>query len=256
MDLHKVDPDIQLEVDLLILDYLLCITIDSLLYAGGEAGGEPSDECDLGWYTDTIGIFRSQLPATALLSDDVRIKLQLLELVNGFRQYPFDNRNLNPPSTFSHTNQGKSVTLMQMATSFKSLCKTVSTMVSETNWVDIAAQFVIQAVLEKHQAPGFTDTQNQRIAWAKETLEQLSGEGQVSAQYMRYVQPPIGPDHDRLTSSFSELPIDRFRWSVFDILRTIMKMLEPPVLIQLERGQLCGLSRAETQDLKNRVGLD
>ncbi|KAL4973259.1 hypothetical protein BDW66DRAFT_142663 [Aspergillus desertorum] len=35
----------------------------------------------------------------------------------------------------------------------------------------------------------------------------------------------------------------------------IMQLLAPPVLIQLERGRLEGLSRTETQQLKQRIGM-
>ncbi|KAL4805242.1 hypothetical protein BDV18DRAFT_140482, partial [Aspergillus unguis] len=46
-------------------------------------------------------------------------------------------------------------------------------------------------------------------------------------------------------------------WStkVYDLLVDIMQLLEAPILLQLERGQLEGLTRAETQQLKERAGL-
>jgi hypothetical protein len=52
-----------------------------------------------------------------------------------------------------------------------------------------------------------------------------------------------------------KLPLFRFEGDVIDLLFDIMKSLEPPVLIQLERGKLGDLSRAETQALKDRIGL-
>ncbi|KAL4983072.1 hypothetical protein BDW68DRAFT_169640 [Aspergillus falconensis] len=43
--------------------------------------------------------------------------------------------------------------------------------------------------------------------------------------------------------------------SVVNTLVYIMQLLAPPILIQLERGRLEGLSRIETQQLKQRIGM-
>ncbi|KAL4992977.1 hypothetical protein BDV10DRAFT_38793 [Aspergillus recurvatus] len=43
--------------------------------------------------------------------------------------------------------------------------------------------------------------------------------------------------------------------TVINTLVYIMQLLAPPILIQLERGRLQGLSRTETQQLKQRIGM-
>lgn len=55
--------------------------------------------------------------------------------------------------------------------------------------------------------------------------------------------------------SSREMPLPNLRDELVHFLSTIVEGLEAPVLVQLERGQLQGLSRTETKQLKERVGL-
>jgi hypothetical protein len=43
--------------------------------------------------------------------------------------------------------------------------------------------------------------------------------------------------------------------AVVNSLLSVMQLLAPPILIQLERGRLEGLNRNETQQLKRRIGM-
>lgn len=51
-----------------------------------------------------------------------------------------------------------------------------------------------------------------------------------------------------------EMPLPRLQDAIVDFMSNLIEGLEAPVLVQLERGQLHGLSRVETQQLKDRVG--
>lgn len=53
----------------------------------------------------------------------------------------------------------------------------------------------------------------------------------------------------------NERVLRRLKSAVVDFLSDLVKTLDPPVLVQLERGQLGKLSRAETEQLKIRVGI-
>ncbi|KAL6233482.1 hypothetical protein BDW75DRAFT_186649 [Aspergillus navahoensis] len=53
----------------------------------------------------------------------------------------------------------------------------------------------------------------------------------------------------------SQLCNESSQTDVANTLVYIMQLLAPPILIQLERGKLEGLSRTETQQLKQRIGM-
>ena len=55
MESRTADPDTQLEVDLMILDYLLCVTIDLVLCAGkAKDEGQQTHDWELSWNLKTI----------------------------------------------------------------------------------------------------------------------------------------------------------------------------------------------------------
>lgn len=57
----EADSDTQSDVDLLILDYLLCTSIYGLVYVSGVEA-EQANECDLDWHLDAVhGMFHESL---------------------------------------------------------------------------------------------------------------------------------------------------------------------------------------------------
>ncbi|OGM39753.1 hypothetical protein ABOM_011017 [Aspergillus bombycis] len=111
----------------------------------------------------------------------------------------------------------------------------------------------MQAAVEGYRKSQSSDSLSKHITWAE---SQMANMKQAFTEYMSYLQPPDGTSlnvHMRTVST--KFPIDKFKCAVFDTLVKVMRVLEPPILIQLERGQLWGLSRADTKQLKDRVGL-
>ncbi|KAE8362969.1 hypothetical protein BDV27DRAFT_130642 [Aspergillus caelatus] len=249
--------DTQSDVDLLILDYLLCISIYRLVYTSGV---EQPNECDLDWHINTVHAFESFLPHSGLLPDDIQVKVQLFKFANALRYYP-DTRNTSQAreprlSSSKYWSEEKSISLSELAGTFITLCYTIGARLSEATWADTAAQFVMQAAVEEYRKSESSASLSKHITWAKNISDQTASKNKAFTDCMSYLQPPDGTSvnvHMRTISA--KFPINKFKCAVFDTLVKIMKVLEPPILIQLERGQLWGLSRAETKQLKDRVGL-
>ncbi|KAI9928079.1 hypothetical protein MW887_002931 [Aspergillus wentii] len=117
----------------------------------------------------------------------------------------------------------------------------------------------MHAMIEEYQASGDISTLkplNEYIAWTATNFDQAQKWSKECAKYIKYLRPLPGTllqDHLQVVSA--NMSGSRFAETVVDFLTDLMRTLEPPVLIQLERGKLGGLSRAETQQLKERVGL-
>ena len=137
---------------------------------------------------------------------------------------------------------------------FMDLCSTAVEKVSKTRWFDTGARFMVQAVLEEQRGgsqppedlselcawmPGDPIRDSKWVSIRKNYASKLPMPGDTTT-----AQPPIQ------LISFSE-----FRIAVMTFLLDLMTTLDPPILVQLERGKLGNLSREETQSLKERVGL-
>ncbi|KAE8399329.1 hypothetical protein BDV37DRAFT_234687 [Aspergillus pseudonomiae] len=253
----EADSDTRSDIDLLILDYLLCTSMYRLVNTSGVAAQEQANECDLDCHIYIVHAIESVLPNSGRLPDDIQVKVRLFEFANTFRCYPdgcITSQARESRLSFSRNwPEENPISLSELAGSFISLCYAVGARLSEATWANTAAQFVMQAAVEEYQKSQSSDSLNKHITWAE---SQMANMNQAFIEYMSYLQPPDGTSlnvHMRTVSA--NFPMDKFKCAVFDTLVKIMKVLEPPVLIQLERGQLWGLSRAETKQLKDRVGL-
>ncbi|KAE8375329.1 hypothetical protein BDV26DRAFT_268136 [Aspergillus bertholletiae] len=254
------DSDTQSDVDLLILDYLLCTSIYGLVHTRGVEAQEQTSQCDLDWHIDTVYAIKSVFPHSGLLPDDFQAKVRLFEFANALRWYPNARvaSQIRQPGLCSsgYWPTEKPISLSELTETFITLCRTIGTRLPEATWGDIAAQFVVQAAVEEYRKSESSASLSKHIAWAKKMSDQTANMNEAFTKCISYLQPPHGASlsvHMRIVST--KFPIDKFKCAVFDTLAKIMKVLEPPVLIQLERGQLWGLSRAETKQLKERVGL-
>ncbi|KAB8199335.1 hypothetical protein BDV34DRAFT_207023 [Aspergillus parasiticus] len=255
----EADSDTQSDVDLLILDYLLCTSIYGLVYANAVEA-EQANECDFDWHTNAVHAIESVLPHSGLLPDDIGVKVQLFEFANALRCYP-DARITSRArgtrlSCSRYWSEGKSISLSELAGTFITLCYTVGARLSEATWADTAAQFVMQSAIDEYRKSESPASLSKHITWARKISVQTANMNQAFTECISHLQPPDGTSlnvHMRTVSA--RFPINKFKYSVFDTVVNIMKVLEPPVLLQLERGQLWGLSRTETKQLKDRVGL-
>ncbi|KAE8349070.1 hypothetical protein BDV28DRAFT_160809 [Aspergillus coremiiformis] len=255
MELHTADPDTQTGVDLLILDYLLSTTIHGLVYASKEEIQQQSNKCDLNWNIDTVHVLSPEL-----LSDDIKVKIQLFKFAIAFQYY--QEARLRPqyhefqPNTRTGGLEERSISLPELAASFISLCNTVGARLSQAKWIDAASYFVLYVIIEEYRTSDTPVSLNKRVAWAEEILNEISNVSHISSQYLSDLQPPKKtPARVHWNTVSAKFPLQQFECAVFDVLIDIMMVLEPPVLVQLERGKLWGLSCAETKQLKDRVGL-
>ncbi|RMJ23431.1 hypothetical protein PHISP_05711 [Aspergillus sp. HF37] len=316
MDTASADPDTQTDVNLLILDYLLCLAIEAVLSKRiSEREGHQSQR-DAGWLVNSVNIINSILPQhqTQSLPPDLSTKLQLLAFAchfllrythNTLDERPGNLLSLRQPEpefagthglhieshTWTQTSRIKSLSnslanydpdiedkrykstlndleinpntaqprkhllpLSLLVPEFIALCTTASAAVPlpESSWFDIAVQLTALAFVEDIAVFGgaqFEEVYSRCLSWAPRDPDKARVWEQ-SREYYRseFVSPFV-------SKNVVALPIFRLEGDVIDFLFDIMKSLEPPVLIQLERGKLGDLSRAETQALKDRIGL-
>ena len=137
------------------------------------------------------------------------------------------------------------------------LCAMAKEKVSVTRWVDITAQFLMQAAAEEYHRHGneSPETFNKCLSWEPNDHSQAFVWKQASAKYVDSLQSQrraLLNAHSETTSS--EGSLRRLEGIVVDFLLDLMRTLDPPVLVQLEIGQLGRLSRAETEQLKGQIG--
>jgi hypothetical protein len=227
------------------------------------------------------------------LSQDMRIKLKLLEFIttcNQNQSHSIPANNQSPQCGLGEQKEGVAVTTERqvytphskpeaqgpqidtnsnhirpgpdihftIAYAFISLCIVANDRVSDSNWADIAAQLMLKAAAERHEFYGTTTPEmfSELIAQAPERIKRTPDWQRVADKYKTYIQPPLGVLPSRhLESTLKRLHTYRLGTTIINFLFDLMRRLNPPILLQLERGKLYGLSRAETQVLKTKVGL-
>ncbi|GES65590.1 protein-L-isoaspartate O-methyltransferase [Aspergillus terreus] len=233
MELSGPDPDIHVDVDLMILDYLLCMTLESILSAGQVRSEEKGEHNSIDSSIATIYAFKRLIPDPALIPEDIHTKLKILELADEIR------RCASPA---------------EILRDYVPLCRS---RYPRRRWVGVACQLIAQGAITAAKEPGITlrEGLNTHIAMT-ETSPNEERMRNATTQITSYFEPP--PDtpldaHIRRIST--NLTPARLRQELFNTLLDIMKTQDPPILVQLERGKLAGLSRAETQQLKERAGI-
>ncbi|GAT28352.1 hypothetical protein RIB2604_02504310 [Aspergillus luchuensis] len=247
MESPTADPDTQAEVNLMILDYLLCMAIHQVLDSGN---GKFED--DTSWSLDTIN------------SMDISMRP-----IEDQRRSPFTRSGRSNPQPYQPHESDKLPAHATRVVAFDrsynalvrfvTLCGTARDNLPDGH-ADIAANLITQAALNEYhtagvKAPGrYRECIERVTACLREALDPYAE--QVNLAYLSTLLPSID-----LASAESEGPGrksprgDTITRSVLCFLTDLMKTLDPPILIQLERGKLGGLSREETQQLKDRIGL-
>ncbi|PYH41152.1 uncharacterized protein BP01DRAFT_186981 [Aspergillus saccharolyticus JOP 1030-1] len=246
MECEEADPTTQAEVDVLIFDYLLCTTINRLLCHGkAQAEGHRGDHQNMNWYLRTIDTMRRVLSESDNLTNDVRAKDRLLRFAVLFccRYNLLQNgaAQATAPALIAH---------------FLALHEGVGRNLTELKDA-ISAHLIMEAATEELGAAESQSTPRSeecihhvQHALAKDTM----AKGQQG--YLRYFRPPRGLSLEmHLKNMSSILPAAQLAHAVIDYLVNMMKSLDPPILLQLERGKLDGLTREETRLLKARIGL-
>ncbi|GLB10648.1 hypothetical protein AtubIFM57258_007057 [Aspergillus tubingensis] len=273
MESPTADPDTQAEVDLMILDYLLCMAIDQVLDSGN---GKVED--DTSWSLDTINSM--DIPSDApdklaqLFSDGngktERSRGLATELSQeDQRRSPITRSGKSTPQPYqphesdklpAHDTRVVAVDRSYNAlVRFVTLCGTARDNLPDGH-ADIAAKLITEAALNEYhtagvKAPGrYRECIERVTACLREALDPYAE--QVNLAYLSTLLPSIDLASAESEGSGRKSPRgDTITRSVHRFLTDLMKTLDPPILIQLERGKLGGLSREETQQLKDRIGL-
>ncbi|PLB39395.1 uncharacterized protein BDW47DRAFT_15814 [Aspergillus candidus] len=252
------DPDTQHDVHVMLLDYLLCINISRILHSKKVENEELDCDWDLniGWLVDTI-----ETSSSEEITNDLRIKIQLLNVITAFYRYTGPDQNIVsdaqlPPlhTEFqSITATGASRAVTKAAAEFETLCNVAHAIVSESRKAEITAQFIAQAALEEYQLSGGVDP-SKYLTWASEALGQTPDLRQSTVKFVAsLVDKASCTDHQE--GLLTENGARQFEAYLLEFVSDLMQVLEPPILIQLERGALSGMSREETQLLKHKVGM-
>ncbi|PLB51759.1 hypothetical protein P170DRAFT_85837 [Aspergillus steynii IBT 23096] len=146
--------------------------------------------------------------------------------------------------------------LSEIVTQFILLCNNASTKTQGEKPRRITARLLMQAALEELPLPERSpESLDQQLLKAVENLNAALTR-QLGIDMANYWSPPGGISLATQVETFSrEMPLPRLQDAIVDFVSGLIEGLEAPVLVQLERGQLQGLNRAETQQLKDRVGL-
>ncbi|KAJ5633024.1 hypothetical protein N7490_009363 [Penicillium lividum] len=245
VDAHS---DTHVDVDFMIMDYLACLAINSILLASRrQTQGIDTQEDDLDWQVESLEGFRSLVASThpeIPLPQDLHIKLQLLAVADGLRHY----------GAQSNQTQEECPRLPAIGVAFMDLCTTAAAKVSETRWFDTGARFMVQAVLEdQRDGRQPSEDMSKLCSWSPSDPALGSKWVNIRQRYASALTDAI--EHHRGQSVTQNYPLSEFKAIAMTFLRDLMMTLDPPIIIQLERGQLSGLSPEETQRLKARVGL-
>ncbi|GKZ36468.1 hypothetical protein AbraIFM66950_007584 [Aspergillus brasiliensis] len=295
MESLTADPDTQVEVDLMILDYLLCMAIGQVLSLEKGREAERAYEWDFGWSLNTINTIKAALLPSGILPKDIQIKVQILELIQVFsdgngspepsrglagklsredQSTTSENRNPkaqsgrdSPPPQEPHESDELLSDNSRFLTSnrsynalvkFVALCRSARDYLPD-GYADIAAELINQGALDEYHMAGTRSPSRY-----KECIERVTGclresldpqADQLNFEYLSTLLPPIDPLSAVPEGAGRKPPLGHATTRlVHRFLTDLMKTLDAPILIQLERGKLTGLSREETRQLKDRIG--
>ncbi|KAJ5110739.1 hypothetical protein N7532_001274 [Penicillium argentinense] len=240
----EADPHLADDVNCLILDYLACLAISKTL-STAERDYDADTAEDVDWAVRPLKALESMIPKNAL-PIDLSIKLRVLQVANAIQSHR-PQSGKEPQSSPS---------LARIGVDFMDLCLAAVSKISETRWLETGALFVLQVTIEE---------QSEEIASSQDLIDLRSWSGNDSTWNERWTQTwraylnelPQSTEHndnakEALQRQFS---FRQFKAVVLKFLLDLMTTLEPPILIQLERGKLGTLSHAETQNFLDRVGL-
>ncbi|KAL2816353.1 hypothetical protein BJX63DRAFT_145760 [Aspergillus granulosus] len=229
MDHEKADDDTKGEVNILILDYMLCIAIHEAI------SGQVQNW--MIWLEDTKRILELVLPSIETLTPDLRIKVQVFDIISVFIQVG-DKTRLEP------------TTLADMATGLMASSRATDQKATRDHAVEAAIQICAHAA---YRDPN--DGLPNGLSIQKRGEETSENKQDIPGCISR-ILPSLGISTERYLEITGEMMRHKDNTAgLFDALVNIMMSLEPPVLTQLERGKLNGLSRAQTEELKIRIGM-
>lgn len=237
------NPAVHATVDLMILDYLVCLCISGIIEAIHQA--RPTE--DIEWSALLVEQFHRRLLGHRLdgpLPWDLDFKLRIFYLSNQFLHWdPPKDRDL-----------GHFVPLSDIAVQFMDFCHSAVAHVSRRRWFDLGAHFMVHAILEEQVR--FPDQLHRFCNWRTNDSE-LDIWWEVSrTMFLEYMPPPFGTAGPVSREELDEVwPLQWLQHRYVDFFEDLMEVLDAPLLLQLERGQLEGLTREETEWVRNYCGI-
>ena len=147
--------------------------------------------------------------------------------------------------------------LLNITAEFIKLCAIATSKVPQPCCSNTISQLLMQSTIEELRIFGELSTQNirARLALGLDPTRELKWV-QDCDTHVNYLQPPPGvhPKH-HLEDILDRFPLFQLEGVIIDVITNLTKKLDPPVLVQLERGKLRGMTGLETRRLKRRVGL-
>lgn len=207
---------------------------------------------------------------TESIPDDLRTKLHVFDFMRNFLRYAWPTAQ-SPSSVEAHSfaghwqvcpkvddayDRGRPPALREIVTQFILLCNNAHTQINRGMQRRIMARLIMQAALEAILVSERRTSEklDQELLKAVDNLNTVLMR-QVGIDMEDYWSPPMGSTLAvQVESSSREMPLPNIQDAMIDFLSNLIEGLDAPVLVQLERGQLQGLSRAETKQLKERVG--
>ncbi|KAJ5854581.1 hypothetical protein N7534_007124 [Penicillium rubens] len=230
------NPGIRATVDLMILDYMVCMCTSMLIGAIYEARATE----DIEWFALLVEQFHRRLLGHRLegpLPWDLDFKLRIFYLSNLFLHW-------DPP---------KDRDLGHFVPPFMDLCHSAVAHVSRRRWFDLGAHFMVHAILEEQER--FPDQLDRLRNWRTNDGE-LDIWWEVSCtMFLEHMPAPFGTAGPMSREELDEtFPLKALQHRYVDFFEDLMEVLDAPLLLQLEQGRLEGLTREETQRVRNYCG--
>ncbi|CDM32413.1 hypothetical protein DTO013E5_3403 [Penicillium roqueforti] len=230
-------------VDLLILDYMVCLCISGLLEGISQARASE----DIEYFALFVEQLHRRLALHHLESPlpwDLDFKLRIFYMSNLFLHW-------YPPKDYD---MGPFVPLSDIAVHFLDLCLDAVAHVSRGRWFDLGAHFMVHAMLEEHAR--FPDQLDALCNWRTNDSE-LDIWWEVSRNwFLGHMPPPFGTAGPMSQAEINEgFPLQALQHRYVEFFEDLMDVLDVPLLLQLEQGQLEGLTREETRQVREYCGI-
>lgn len=250
------------KVDLISIDYLLALAISGMLYmiakksAGEVVEGHTErhieNHVDLVQsettpsfrpknHTNCVAVFRAVIFSHQIespLPSDLDIKMGIFDVVNFFRAWEPPKDPL--PQKFKP--------LSEIAIMFMNLCQSASQNVSWTRTLDLGARFLVHAILE--EGSQFPEPLQKLSTWKAEDPG-INGRWEENRDsHLLIMPPPHGTEcqfnREKVDEAFT---LASLQHDFAGFMEDLMEVLDVPLLIQAEQGQLEGFTREETQQI-------
>jgi hypothetical protein len=171
---------------------------------------------------------------------DLDIKLGIFDLVDLFRFW-------EPPKDRTLTDF---TPLSDIAVQFMDFCHSAKENVSWTRWFDLGARFMVHAIIE--EAPRFPEPIKRLHDWKKDNID-IDAHWEVSrTTFLTQIPPPYGTAGPVSEENLVEMfPLSDLASEFTGFVEDLMEVLDAPLLVQLEQGQLEGFTAEETQRIRD-----